>query len=214
MKSIAWPIITVILAAVVVWGSFDRAHRRDELAVWIRTAANRDTLHQLADGRYQRAAVALDRERELRAVLRDSLPVLHQELRRIRARESSYIHTIATLQDVVASGSAIDTVIITAAGDSVHQVAFEYSQPGIRIEGWTRNPPPVYQLQVTHDPIPLHLVVSQMRDGSWRTNVETAPWVEISGLDTRVVLRRPTWWQRNRLWILPVVAVVGWEVIR
>ncbi len=98
-------------------------------------------------------------------------------------------------------GTAIDTVIITAAGDSVHQVSFEYSQPGIRIEGWTRTPPPVYKIQVTHDPIPLHLVVSQLRDGSWQTNVETAPWVEISALDTQVVPRRPTWWQRNKLWI-------------
>lgn len=82
---------------------------------------------------------------------------------------------------------------------------FEYRGPGIRIDGWTRTPPPIYQLYVRHDPIPLHLVVSQLRDGSWRTNVETAPWVEISALDTRVVPQKPGWWMRNRHGLVSVL---------
>lgn len=201
MKSVTWPLLSILLTIALVWGLFDRANQRSETRAWMRQAALNDQLHQLADGRYQRAAVAIDRERDLRHTLEDSLPTLHRELRRIRAQEHSYISTIVRLQEIVASGSATDTVIITAAGDSIYQVSFEYQQPGIRIDGWTRTPPPVYQLHVQHDPIPLHLVVSQLRDGSWQTNVETAPWVEISALNTRVVPRRPGWWVRNRHWI-------------
>lgn len=201
MKSITWPIVAILLAIALVWGLFDRANQRSETRAWIRQAAMNDSLHELADGRYQRAAVQLEKERDLRSALKDSLPDLHRELRRIRAREHSYISTIADLHDVIAEGSATDTIIVTVEGDSIYQVSFEYQQPGIRIEGWTRTPPPVYQLHAWHDPIPLHLIISELRDGSWQTNVETAPWVEISALNTQVVPRRPGWWQRNKLWV-------------
>ena len=201
MKSFTWSALVILLVAAVVWGAFDRSRKNDEIQAWIHQAALSDSLHLLAAGRYQRAAVELDNEKQLRATLKDSLPTLHRELQRIRAREHSYVSTIAELQDIVATGTGRDTIIVTAAGDSIHQVEFQYSQPGIRIDGWTRTPPPIYQLQVRHDPIPLHLVVSQLRDGSWRTNIETAPWVEISALDTRVVPRKPSWWMRNRHWI-------------
>lgn len=200
MKLITWP-VPIILVIAFTWSVIDGANQRSETRAWMRQAAMNDSLHQLSEGRYQRAAVAVDRERDLRSALKDSLPELHRELRRVRAREHAYISTIADLQTIVAQGSATDTVIVTVEGDSIYQVSFMFQQPGIRVEGWTRTPPPVYRIQVEHDPIPLHLVISELRDGSWQTNVETAPWVEISALNTQVLSRRPGWWARNKLWI-------------
>ncbi len=202
MKKITWSHLLIpLLVMIIIGGAIERSHRRAELSSWIQTAAQRDDLTQLAIGRYKRAVVELERVRDIRAALRDSFPELHSELRRIRAREMAYISTIANLQEVVAMGAAVDTVIITVSGDSIHQVAFEYSQPGIRIDGWTRTPPPIYQLRVRHDPIPMSLVISQLRDRSWQVNVETAPWIEISSLNTSVIPQRLTLWQKNRHWI-------------
>ncbi len=214
MRSRFLPVLTVILAALVVWGTFARARKESEIRAWQRQAALNDSLHQIADGRYQRAAVVLERERDLRRTLQDSLPELHRELRDLRADTRDYISTIAHLQDLIAAGAAVESVFVHVSGDTVHQVRFAVHENGVSVQGWTRTPPPVYQLHVQHDPIPLHLVVSQLRDGSWQTNIETAPWVEISSLDTRVLHRPRTWWERNRLWILPVAAVMGWEKLR
>ena len=215
MRSRLWPVLTVVLAALVVWGTFARARKESEVRAWQRQAALNDSLHQIEAGRYQRAAVAIERERDLRRVLQDSLPDLYRELRDLRADTRDYIHTIAQLQDLVAEGSATDTVYVSpATGDTIHRVDFEHTQPGIRIQGFTITPPPRYQLRAHFEPIPLHIIVSQLRDGSFQANVETAPWVEISALDTRVVQRPKSWLRRNHPWIASIGLLVVWEWIR
>jgi len=99
--------------------------------------------------------------------------------------------------------------ISVAMLDIVHRVDFEHTQSGIRIHGFTVTSPPRYQLRAQFVPIPLHFVISELKDGSLQTNVETAPWVKIFTLDTRFVRRPKTWWERNRLWILHVAVVMG-----
>jgi len=215
MRSRFWPVLTVILAALVVWGTFARARKESEIRAWQRQAALNDSLHQIEAGRYQRAAVVLERERDLRHTLQDSLPDLHRELRRLRANTRDYISTIAQLQDLVAEGSATDTVYVSpATGDTVHRVDFEHTQPGIRIQGFTITPPPRYQLRAQFDPIPMHIVVSELRNGSLQANVEVPPWVDISSLDTRIVRRPKSWLRKNHPWIMSVGLLVIWERIR
>jgi len=57
-------------------------------------------------------------------------------------------------------------------------------------------------------------VFSQLKDGSFQTNVETASWVEISALDTRVLQRPKSWLRRNHPWIASIGILVIWEWIR
>jgi len=192
-------VIGLVLAIVYLGGQARRLS--SERNAWIRQAALNDSLHQLDAGRYQRVAVELDNERYLRATLKDSLPVLHRELRRIRAREHSYVYTIASLQSDTARVVATDTVYVSTGGINVSRVDFQFDYDGATVTGFTTTPPPEATARIEYRPIPFSIVVSQLRDRSWRTNVETAPWVEISVLNTQVVPQQPGWWARNRHWV-------------
>jgi len=164
----------------------------------MRQAALNDSLHQLDAGRYQRAAVALDSERQLRATLKDSLPLLYKELRQVRAESRVYVQTIATLRSDTLRATATDTVYISTEGINVSRVDFQLDYDGATVTGFTTTPPPEVVAQIDYKSIPLSIIVSELRDKSWQANVETAPWVEILELNTLVVPQRPGLWMKYR----------------
>lgn len=174
------------------------ASLEDQVGALKRVAAERDTLQKDADGMYHQAAAALENERQMRQQLEAEAPEKDRELRDLRARYNTSINTIAELEAIIAQGAAIESVFVEAPGDTIHQVSFEHVGPGIRIEGWTRTPPPRYQLKAEIEPIPFLIIVSQLRTGDWRADIQTEPWVKISKLETRVVPQSPSWWLKNR----------------
>lgn len=193
-------LLIVALATIVAYLGNRLNSANTERDAWMRTAAQRDTLHQIEAGRYQRAAVELDNERQLRAVLADSLPKLLGELNDLRAEVQQYVRVIATMEADTASVSATDTVYVEQ-GTSVSRVDFALSFDGCTIKGYTRTPPPYAEGIVSYAPIPLSIVISELRDGSLRTNVETAPWIKIDQLNTSFVRKKPSWFARKLPWI-------------
>lgn len=201
-----------ILVVGLVIGSVGTCSMRDQRDAWMRTAAERDTLHRDADGRYHQAAAELENVRQMRAAYRDSFPDLYEENRRLRAKEQMYVGMIATLESDTAAVSATDTVYVEG-GVRVSRVDFRLEYDGAVVTGHTTTPPPRAEARIDYEPIPLTVLVSQLPDKSWRTNVETAPWVRILSLDARVVPRRPSWLEQHDFEIGVGLGAVGMLLI-
>jgi len=197
------------LAAVAVvaflFGSCGKSGLRDRADAALALAAQRDTLRLVAEDSthavYEQLGTELDNQRQINAVLRDSIPPLYDRLRMLGAEIRTHTSTIIELEDLLASGAGTDTVIISAGGDSVHQVSFDHQEQGIGIKGWTRSPPPTYQLTIRRDPIPISVTISELRSGAINTNITAPPWVNITLAETMFDRYKPGWFKRNLPWI-------------
>jgi len=185
-----------ILIVGLAIGSVGTCSMRRQRDAWKLVAAERDTLHKDADGKYHRAMAELENVRQMRATYRDSFPDLYEENRRLKAREQVLVQAIARMESDTTAVSATDTVYVEE-GVRVSRVDFQLEYEGATVTGHTTTPPPRAEARIDYRPIPLTILVSQLRDKSWRTNVETAPWVEILSLDARVVPYRSSWLERH-----------------
>jgi len=142
------PVALIVLALLSIISTISTCSLRRQRDAWMRQAALNDSLHQLDAGRYQRAAVALDSERQLRATLKDSLPLLYKELRQVRAESRLYVQTIATLRSDTLRATATDTVYISTEGINISRVDFQLNYDGATVTGFTTTPPPEVVAQI------------------------------------------------------------------
>lgn len=198
----------------LIGGGFQTCSLRAQRDAWRRKAALNDSLHQIDAGRFQRAAVALENERQLRAAYEDSFPLLYREMRNLKARERVYVRTIATMEADTAVTTASDTVYISTEGINVSRVDFHLDFDGCIVDGFTITPPPRALAKIVYKPIPISVFISQLRDGSLQTNVETEPWVIISELNTSIVVPKPSWLTRKLPWITFAGGFLLSEIIR
>lgn len=202
----------ILVVGLVVGGMSTCSMRRQRDAA-IRQAALNDSLHKTDEGRYKRAAVELENVRQMRAAYRDSFPDLYEENRELKAKERVYIQTIVSLRADTASVTATDTVYVSTEGINISRVDFQLEYDGATVTGHTTTPPPRAEARIEYKQISLTVLVSQLRDRSWQANVETAPWVEISALNTQVVPYRPGWWTRHKFEIGIGLGAVGMLLI-
>lgn len=204
--------VAVFVAAAVVFlggaalGSIGKRDLRDEAAAWRRTAAERDALVEIERGRYRRAAVELDGAREAAALVRAENEDLARELRRARAE-------VRALQTLLVE-TPPDTVVVTAT-DTVlvetgeTRVDFRLEFDAGTVEGYTLTPPPRARGVLELRPVPIVVTTSELRDGSWRTDVAVAPPYRLGVLESSVNPRRPSWWERVDFAAGAGVGVVG-----
>lgn len=212
LRTVVIIVIVGLFAGLLIGGVFT-TRLRAQRDLWMAQAALNDSLHQLEAGRFQRAAVALDSERQLRAAYEDSFPSLYRELRRFKANEMVYVRAIAKLEADTATVAATDTVYIYE-GTTVSRVDFDLDFDGCKVEGFTITPPPRASVSIFYKPIPLHIFISQLRDGSFQTNVETEHWVRISELNTSIVVKKPGWLKRKLPWITLVGGYILGSLIK
>ena len=209
MKLRAGVLVLIVSLIATVFYLVNRVNSVNaERDAWMAQAALNDSLHQIEAGRYQRAAVTVTTLRQLRSTYEDSLPKLHTDLRNLRAKEQLYLRAIATLEADTTVAVAVTDTIIVEGGTTVSRVTFELEFEGCTVSGYTRTPPSYAEATVSYKPIPLSVVISELRDGSLQTNVETAPWVTIGALDTFFMRKEPSWLQRKLPWFALGLGIV------
>jgi len=213
MKSRLWPVLTVVLVAVVALTMCQNQRLRANAGHWRNVAAHRDSLHQDAEGRVHTAAATVESFRDLRRVYGDSLSEIRRENRRLRAREREFISVVAGYEADTVYVPATDTVYVEG-GASISRVDFELEFDHATVTGYTLTPPPVAHGTIQYEPISLGIVLSQLRDSSYRVDVQGPPELDIRVLDATVVDRPKSWLRRNHPWIASIGLLVIWEWIR
>lgn len=162
-------------------------------------AAERDSLKDVAEDVQERQVVVLTSQKQVIAVLQEGSQGLAERARELGGRVRSLTTMVAELRAVEATGTAVDTMWIDTTGVAVQQVSFAVDTLGVWVRGYTRTPPPTYQLSIDRQPIDIRIMLTQQKTGAWTTTVETPqPWVTLGSLDTFVQPRAPTWWDRNK----------------
>lgn len=219
MNDKKWITAVIVLLATIAFVAGSSG--KGDLRIRLRAAQNE---HALADSLkvvYQdesttmseRLAVVQDSEKQLRSIMEDRVPAMARRIAELEGTESALIEARATIDSIVATGTAVDTVIIGPDSTKVYQVSFNHRQPGVNIDVVTRTPPPIYELKVVFDPIDLTIGIFELPTGQVGVDVLTPSWVTLGSLITNVNLPEPTWLEKHDFKIGVGLGVVGVLVI-
>lgn len=216
MNSKLLPLAAVLLlVGAFMAGTNGKGNLRTQLRAAQNERALSDSLKVVWSGEAgtlsERLAVIQDSEKELQAIMDRTVPAMARRIASLEGKAHALIEAQATIDSIMAVGTAVDTVIIMPDSTEVHQVTFTHSQPGIRIDVMTRTPPPTFELQASFDPINLDIGIFELPTGEVGVDVQTPEWVTLGKLNTNIDLPGPTWWERSRWWICSVSALIIWE---
>ena len=174
-----------------------------------------DSLYHDAAGRYHRTAQTVNRWRDLHRIVADSLNDIAAELRNRDLREAAYIYTIAQLRQDTTDAVITVTDTVWQSFDDIQPVTFGFNLPfrGATVTGQCAFPPPAVTGSIAYEPIPLHIVLSEVGD-MYRADIQGPDYLNIQALTATVVHKPKSWLQRNHPWIASIGLLVLWEAIR
>jgi hypothetical protein len=153
--------------------------------------AQADSLKEESDGVYQRLAIEITSNKDLR----EQLKVLGDDLYKVIKAKDEEINSLSRLvlkwQTMYLQILAVDSTSQDNAGNTVTHIIFkDYKYGPITISGMASTPPPVVEMKLSMQPMGISVVITQLSDLSWNSRVVVSDnykdFIELESLDVSV----------------------------
>lgn len=178
------------LATVVEEGKEIQAHADGLHSRWATLSADHENL-QLENERLEELAGELDLEVE--------------QKNRLILRQKTIIEDLE---------GQVTTIVDSTTGVTQDKVSFQLHRNGVRVSGFTLNPPGTAHLEIEHDPIKLDIHIARTASGAFRKGLlDAPPWMNIESwdiiLDDEFSDNASIWQKFKKSLTLEVGAIVG-----
>jgi len=182
---------------------------------------SQDSTIVVAEGLYERRGNEVASLRRVNKTLADSLPVLAERNKTLDRRLQSWTALVAHYEAIVDSGDVIVEEVTGASPSLSIEVTEHWGQArlfasledsalnastslnvrskGIQIQYSLSSTNKTCQLIITHDPIPVDVIISQDSQGGWVGNVSLPPYLELSRFSLTTKKKRVSLLQRISL---------------
>lgn len=165
-------------------------------------------LVEISPGLYEKLA-DLRTSKQLNRALKDSNEEMASRIADLHGEIESITGTVIEAPAETLTVAHTDTVVIFG-NTGIREYRFDRNAYTATVRADT-----LHSLTVEPKPISLTTAIYSRPDGSIWADTRISPdfW-NIASQTIDVKLDTPGWWEKNRLWILPVAAVVAWEYVR
>lgn len=174
---------------------------------------------QINETTIERQAQELRNERRLSKALSDSLPELEQRINDLNRDIHSWSTLAARYKAILDSGEAVvepqpsgeppqlsmrvteewgtANLLASVVDSTIHgSTSLEVTTRGVRIRYWLNSRTRDYYLDIQHDPMALHVVLSEDSTGNWVADWSVPNFLDIENISTILVPYKRPWWDK------------------